>query len=400
MSILIKASPRDEVPSKAGLAWLTANLLTEGTTTKTGPDISEEIDYLGASLGASVSADFTLFNYASLKKDLDAGLSIVSDIFMHPTFPEDELIRKKTVVKGLLQQRQDDPQYVAGKAFLREVFGSDHPYGRPTEGNETSLDAITRTDIIAFFSQSYRPDNTVIAIVGDVSAPDARILLERYFGAWSAMNRSALTQRKALSSPQLVEKKLLIDRDVTQASIVFGHVGISRNDPDYYAVQVMNYILGGGGFASRLMQVVRDKLGLAYSISSSFAAYECSGTFSVDVQTKNASVKTVIEEINRHIRLMRTELVSESELQDAKSYLSGSFPRRFETSKKLVDLIVTADFFGIGKNYVQNYLSSIERVTREDVLRVAQKYLHPDRAVLVIVGKKAEIESTNTQTNH
>ncbi len=154
---------------------------------------------------------------------------------------------------------------------------------------------------------------------------------------------------------------------------MLGRVGISRTNPDFYAAQVMNYILGGGGFSSRLMQVVRDKMGLAYSISSSFAAHEEPGTFSVEVQTKNASAQTVVAEIDRQLRRMRTEPVSDAELQDAKAYLTGSFPRRLETSKKIVDLIAVADFFGISKNYVQNYLSAVQRVTKEDVLRVASE---------------------------
>lgn len=390
MSILVKASPRDEEPSRAGLAWMTARLLTEGTATKKGPEISEEIEYLGASLGTSVSSDFTLMTYSSLKKDVAAGLALASDVLLNPAFSEEELARKKTVAKGALQQREEDPQYVAGKRFLREVFGPQHPYGRVTEGEAATIDAMTRADIVAFYTRMYRPETTVISLVGDLSGAEARTLMERFFGGWKRSGIAG-SQRPSVPAVQPSAKKVLIDRDVTQATIVLGHTGISRTNPDFYAAQVMNYILGGGGFSSRLMQVVRDKMGLAYSISSSFAAHEGPGTFSVEVQTKNASAQTVVAEIDRQMRRMRTEPVSDAELQDAKAYLTGSFPRRLETSKKIVDLIAVADFFGISKNYVQNYLSAVQRVTKEDVLRVAQKYLHPDQAVLVILGKEAEI---------
>lgn len=391
MSMLVKASPRDEEPRLAGLAYLTAKLLTDGTVTKKGPEISEAIEYLGASLGTSIAPDFTVLSFSSLKKDASAGLALVSDVVMNPVFAEDELVRRKAVTKGALRQREEDPQYVANRRFLREVFGPNHPYGRVIEGTPGTLDAISRADVVGFYGRYYRPDNTVIAVVGDLTAAEARRMMEHYFGTWSV--RAVPSSAGAVEQvPQPTAKRVVINRDVTQASIVFGHAGIARNNPDYYAVQVMNYILGGGGFASRLMQVVRDEMGLAYSIYSSFSAQQETGSFSVEVQTKNVSASTVVKEIEGQIQKIRTKPVLDAELRDAKAYLTGSFPRRLETSKKIVDLIIGAEFFGLGADYVQKYPSYIKQVSKEDVLRVAQKYLHADHAALVIVGKEAEMK--------
>ncbi len=395
MSILVKASPRDEEPNRAGLAYLTAKLLADGTTSRKGPEISEAIEFLGASFATSVSADFTLLSYSSLKKDAESGLVLVSDVLLNPVFAEEEVARKKAVTKGMLQQREEDPQYVASKRFQKEVFGQ-HPYGRVTEGDPSTLDVISRADVQAFYQRAYQPENTVIALVGALSAPEARQLMERFFGGWTGR-----TERPATAIIPSVEqsqaKRVIVNRDLTQASVVFGHRGISRAVCDYYAVQVMNYILGGGGFASRLMQTVRDEMGLAYSIHSMFAANELTGSFSVEVQTKNASVATVVSEIERQMNRMRTDLISDGELSDAKAYLTGSFPRRLETSKKLVDFLVVADFYGLGADYVRNYPSFINSVTKEDVLQMAERYLHPGRAILVVVGKEAEMSLPDAQ---
>ncbi|KAF0178167.1 MAG: processing peptidase [Nitrospirae bacterium] len=396
MSILIKASPRNEPPERAGLAYLTAKLLADGTTTKKGPEISEAIEYLGASFSTSATADFTLLAYSSLKKDAEAGMAIVSDVLMNPVFAEEELARKKTMTKGMLRQREEDPQYVANKRFLKEVFGSPHPYGRPVEGEAATLDAVSRADIGDFYARFYRPDRAVITLVGDLSAAEARQLTERFFSAWKARSEAPVTTTPS-GVPKTVAKQLIIDRNLTQASIVLGHEGISRSNPDYYAVQVMNYVLGSGGFASRLMQVVRDDMGLAYSIYSSFSANEEPGHFLVDVQTKNASAATVVAEVERQIRRMRAELIADSELNDAKAYLTGSFPRRLETSKKIAELVASADFFGLGTDYIRNYPSYINRITKEDVLRTARKYLDPVRLVLVIVGKESELTLPDAQ---
>jgi zinc protease len=194
--------------------------------------------------------------------------------------------------------------------------------------------------------------------------------------------------------PEKAKKTILIDRDITQANILLGHEGIRREDPDYYAVSAMNYILGGGGFTSRLMQKVRDEMGLAYDIHSYFNPNKYGGIFEVGVQTKNESANTVISEVLRQLKRIREEHVSENELEDAKAYLTGSFPRRLDTNRKIADFLLAVDFYNLGFDYIEKYPQYINSVTKDDILRVAKKYLSTEDYILVVVANqsKAKIE--------
>jgi len=184
----------------------------------------------------------------------------------------------------------------------------------------------------------------------------------------------------------------VIDKDVSQANIVMGRMGISRDNPDYYAVQVMNYIFGGGGFASRLMKTVRDEMGLTYSINSFFASTLYPGRFEIDVQTKNESADLVIKETLKQVRKMRTDGVTDGELADAKDYMIGSFLRRIETSKKIVDFMAAVEFYKLGGDYIERYREYISKVTKEDVSRMAKKYLSDEDLLIIVVGNKKKMK--------
>jgi zinc protease len=189
-------------------------------------------------------------------------------------------------------------------------------------------------------------------------------------------------------------KVITIDRDLTQANIVLGHLGIRRSNPDFYAISVMNYILGGGGFSSRLMEIVRDQQGLAYSIYSAFIPSVQKGVFEAAVQTKNESANTVVREILEQMERIRENQVTDQELSDAIAYLTGSFPRRLDTLSKLSTFMAVVEFYNLGLDYDKKYMGYIKDVSAKDVLRVAQEYLHPDKYVLVVVAnqKKAGID--------
>lgn len=392
-TLLMKASPLKEDPIKAGTAYITAKMLTEGTEKRKAVDISHEIDFIGASLAASTNDDFTTVSLSVLKKDVEKGFDLFSDIVLHPSFPADELARRKELVKGSLKQREEDPSFVAGKQFIRDVFG-DFPYGRLVEGSADSLDKIERPDAVQFYNTFYRPDNAILVVVGDLNREELMRLLDRYFSPWEAREEQKGSQIILLQKPpELKEPRVdIIDRDVTQANILLGHLGISRDNPDYYAAQVMNYILGGGGFASRLMKVIRDEMGLTYSINSYFAASKYPGRFEIEVQTKNESAGQVVNEMLKQIRRIKTEAVSDEELRDAKDFLLGSFPRRLETSRKIADFLSAVQFYNLGDDYIDKYREYVGKVTKEDVLRVAGKYLNDENYVLVIVGNKKKLK--------
>jgi zinc protease len=388
VTLIVKAGQMHEPEEKAGTANLVAELLTEGTKSRSSKDISEQIDFIGASLDASAGADFTTLSLSVLKKDLGKGFELFADVLLKPGFPEDELGRVRERIKGFLRQQEEDPSFLAGRAFKREIFGR-HPYGRLTEGSPMTLDLIAREDLIRYHADYYLPNNSILSISGDLTSDELSALLAEHLGGWRI---GGLPEKRALTVEDRRMKTVIkIDKDLTQANIILGHVGISRENPDYYAVSVMNYILGGGGFSSRLMQSIRDKMGLAYDVHSYFASFKESGQFQVGVQTKNESASVAIEEIRNQLQRIRKEHVSDEELSEAKAYLTGSFPRRLDTNRKIADFLASVEFFRLGESYVTKYADYINAVTKEDVLRVAQEYLDPENHILVVVADQKKV---------
>lgn len=385
VTVGIKAGSLIEPEEKAGLANLVAGLLTGGTKKRTASEINDEIEFIGASLDTSGGYDYVTVNLSILKMNLELGFDILSDIIINPSFPRDELNKKKTRIKGALISQEEDPSFVAWKAFKRSLFGS-HPYGRLVEGSPETLDRIKQRDLRDFHSTYYVPQNVIMSVVGNITMEEVKTLLAKYFSDW---------QKKELKTPSvpkpqsLKEKKIVtIDKDLTQASVILGHLGISRDNPDYCALSVMNYILGGGGFASRLMQNIREEKGLAYDIHSSFSSQRETGSFYVSVQTKNESANIAIEEILKEINRIRDNPVSQEELSDAKAFLTGSFPLRIETSQKIANFLLHIEYYNLGLDYINKYSLCIKGVTKDDVLRVAKKYLDPDNFILVVVGNQ------------
>ncbi len=388
ISVGINAGNLHEPADKAGLASLVAGLLTEGAANRTARQISEDIDFIGGSVGASGGGDYVTANLSVLKKDLDLGFELLSDIIVNPSFPDKEIIKKKERIKGGLRSQEDDPGYISSREFKKAVFG-DHPYGRLLTGMVETIDSITRDDIVNFHSGYYVPENSIMTVVGDITNEEVERLIQKHLSGWRQGKPAAASRQNMNMTKE--RKTITIDKDLTQANIILGHTGVSRDNPDYYAVSVMNYILGGGGFSSRLMQNIRDDKGLVYDISSYFAADKFGGSFQVELQTKNESANTAIEEALKEIKQIRSSPVAEDELSDAKSFLTGSFPMRIETGARIAGFLVAVEYYGLGNDYIDNYPAYINSVTREDVLRVAKKYLDPENYVLVVVADQEKV---------
>lgn len=386
--LIVRSGAVDEPNDLGGLASLTASLLTDGTGTRSAEAFSEEAGFIGASIGASAGADYTTISLSVLKKDLDKGFELFADALTNPAFLPEELERKREMVIGSLFQSLEDPDYVAWRAFANTVFGT-HPYGRNTSGTPESIGQITRADIAGFHKLHFTPANSILAVAGDLDAGELEALLEKYFAAWRGFSTGKGTgpEKPALPAPASPEpQRILNEMDITQANIYFGHLGLNRSHPDYYAVQVMNYAMGGGGFSSRLMDKVRDDMGLAYSIHSTFRPYMDSGVFYVNVQTRNDSAMRVVEVIRSIISDVRDNGITEDELEAAKAYLTGSFPRRISTTGKTARFMALVEYFGLGLDYPEEYISAINALTLEDMREAGRKYLHPDRAVLSITA--------------
>lgn len=384
---LVKTGSAQDPPDKPGLANLVASLLDEGTSTRSARQLAEQIEFVGGSLATRATEDFSTASARVLRKDLALGFELLADILLHPAFPEPELERVRSLVHGQIVSEEDDPGTVAAKAFNHLVFDG-HPYRWPVVGTEESLAKITRADVQAFYAGEYLPNQTVLAIVGDITVEDARGLVTQHFGAW----KPGTVSPRTVSAPAPFDKPVskLIEKDLTQATIMVGHLGISRTNPDYYPVLVMNYILGGGGFSSRLMNEIRDNQGLAYGVGSSFHANLMPGAFLVSLQTRNEAANQAIAGVLNELKRMRDAPVTDEELDDAKAYLMGSFPLRLDTTAKLADVVSQVEFYGLGLDYFTDYPRWIAKVTKDDVLRVAKQYLHPDRYALVLVGNLAQ----------
>lgn len=384
---LIKTGSAQDPPDKAGLANLVASLLDEGTTSRTSKQIAEQIDFVGGSLEVRASEDFTTASARILKKDVDLGFTLLADMLQHPAFHKQEFERIRTQILGEMASDNDDPGHVAMKAFNQLVFHG-HPYRWPLNGTEETLGKITVADVAAFYAKEYVPGQVILTVVGDVTVDQVTGLVQTYFGGWKKSPGPARNIRK----PGVLDKKTvqLIEKDLTQSSIVLGHSGINRTNPDFYAVSVMNYILGAGGFSSRLMDSIRDKQGLAYGIMSHFDARLMPGSFWISLQTRSETTNQAITGVLAEMRGIRDAPVSDQELAEAKSFLAGSFPLRLDSTAKLAQVLAQVEFYGLGFEYFSQYPRWIERVTKEDVQRVAKQYLDPQRYALVVVGNLAK----------
>lgn len=384
---LIKAGSAQDPPEKAGLANLVASLLDEGTTTRTSKQLAAQIDFIGGTLEAKASEDFTTASARVLKKDVDLGFTLLADMLQRPAFHKQEFDRIRTQLLGEMTSDNDDPGHIAMKTFNQLVFHG-HPYRWPVNGTEETLNKITLGDVQTFYGREYSPSQVILTIVGDITLEQAAALVQTHFGSWKKVASPPRNQKK----PSPLERKTvqLIEKDLTQSTIVLGHGGLARAHPDFYSVTVMNYILGAGGFSSRLMDSIRDKQGLAYGIMSHFDARLMPGSFWVNLQTKTETTNQAITGVLAEIKSIRDTPVTDQELAEAKSFLIGSFPLRFDSTAKLAQVLAQVEFYSLGFEYFSEYPNWIARVTKEDVQRVAKQYLDPKRYALVVVGNIAK----------
>lgn len=387
IELLIDAGSRHDPSKQEGLANLTARLLTYGTQRRTALEISDTLDFIGAGLSAGCGEDLATVSMTVLKKDLGTGLELLAEILTLSTFPQEQIDRQKQSIVASIKAREEDPGDIAQRRFAAALF-PESPYGRPVEGSEASVKGLEQKNLRDFYEHHYRPNRTILSVVGDISHQEIQQALNEAFGPWS--KGEPVTPPVAPSTIGKAET-IRVNKDLTQANIILGHEGVSRKNPDYYAIQVMNYILGGGGFSSRALDSIRNERGFAYSVYSYFSAQKSHGTFELVMQTKNETALEAIEIAKAEMRRMREELVSEEELSDAKDYLTGSFPLRLDTNRRVANFLAQVEYFELGLDYPERYPDLIRKVTREEVQRVAQKYLKPETLITVIVANQKKI---------
>jgi zinc protease len=386
LSLLIEAGSRFEPAGREGLANLAAELLTYGTKNRTALQISDTLDFLGATLSTGCSEEAATVSLTLLKKDMDQGLQLLAEILTASVFPPQEIDRQKQSIIAAIRAQEEQPGHIAEVKFMEALFPKS-PYGRPVEGTEESVKRIDREGLIEFYQKYYRPNRAILTVVGDVSDQEILDRLGRAFRSWEKGAPPTEASPVPAPGPAALIK---VNKDLTQANIIIGHEGVPRSHPDYYAIQVMNYVLGGGGFSSRLTDSIRNERGLAYSVYSAFQPEKYAGSFEVAMQTRNESAGEAIRVAIEELRKIRERGVTEAELQEAKDYLIGSFPLRLDTNRKVANFLSQVEFFALGLDYPDRYPDIIRRVSREDVLRVARQYLQPEKLIVVVVANQAK----------
>jgi zinc protease len=374
---------------KNGLSGLVGTVMrTGGTTTIGGDSLNNILEFIGGSLETSIGTESGSASLSVMSKDLGLGLTLLAGLLRHPAFPEDKLDLARTDFKNQIKRRNDDPNGVADRTFANTLYG-DHPYGRITEW--ATIKAITAADLSDYHKRFFFPNNMMIGISGDFDSKTIIEKIKSLFGDWP---KSAAP----LPSPAVVEPiphpgVYEVTKDISQAYINIGQLGIKRDNPDRYAVQLMNYVLGGGGFTSRLTSRVRSDEGLAYRVRS---AYDINspdfGTFIAFCQTKAATAHKAIAIMMEEIRKIHENGATAQELTEARSAAINRAVFTFDTPGRIVRNLMMLEFDGWPMDFYRTYLDNYRKVTVDDIKRVAQEYLTPDSMTYVVVGKAETYE--------
>ncbi len=390
-NLMIKTGGAANPPDRAGLADLTANMLDEGTKTRSALEIADQIAALGATLSTGGTWDASNVSLSTLTKNLDPALAIFADVVQNPAFDAKEFGRVRDNLVTAIARRKDSPPTVATLALTRILYGAKHPYGWPMAGSDAPIKKLTPADLRAFYDANYRPNNAALIVAGDTSEAALRAKLEAAFKPWRARHVGA-HKLPAPAGATTATKIYLIDKaDAPQSSIRVGLVGIERQSPDYFPVTVMNLIFGGGFY--RLDLNLREGKGWTYGARSTFDSRRTPGPFSAGGEFVAPHSADSVAEILKELTNIRDSDVTDAEISRAKDQIIKSFPARFATRANVAAQLAELAIFGFPDSYVADYTRKIGAVTKDDVRRVARKYLDPGRLAIVVVGDRKSIEA-------
>ena len=390
ISIRFKAGSVNDPEDKAGLAAMTVRLLDKGTTQRTTLAIADELDFLGARLEANAGGTGSTISFTVLAKDVERGLDLFADLLQHAHFDAEELERERAQMLSEIHQQRAEPDEVVAQLF-RETLYADHPLHRPVSGYANTVPRITQEDVVAFHQRFYVPNNAIVVMVG--ALPEERMLevIQRYFGAWPARPLESMTFPQP--APTTGKQVCLVNMDVNQSYLQWGHLSVRRADPEFAAIRGMNYILGGGEFVSRLMGVIREQQGLAYAVDSEFVGgSRFPGFFSAELQTAIPTTAQALKSMFAVIESMQQAPVTSEELSDMKRYYEGSLPGRAETYEQVTELLIDREFFGLPDGYWEAEMRQIQQLTGEDIQRLAQRYLDINNFVLALVSNREDLD--------
>ena len=369
------------------LPFMCGGMMNRGTKNKTKLELAAEIESRGASVGISNVTEAVNFSLSCIKEDFPYILSLLSEILMMPSFAEDEFEKMKSLYLAGIKQRKNNSDFLANMYFKRMIFPKSHPwYAFSNSIQEKQIKIANVQDIKDFYSKFYSPNNTIFAIAGNIEAEEAFNLVEKHFHSWEE-KELIHPKIKPVRLQEKFKQQIVPVKNKTETKIIFGHYGnLTRNDPDYHKALIMNFILGGSGaLTSRIGKKLREELGLVYSISSGFNALLISGgwsvKFGVDDSRVDVAINALKEEINRFINYGITDI----ELKNAKSYTTGAYPLRFANNNGIAKTLLINEFYGLNDNYINDFPEIINSITKNQIEETAKKYLHPDKASLVLV---------------
>ncbi|MFN3638102.1 MAG: M16 family metallopeptidase [Chloroherpetonaceae bacterium] len=363
-------------------------LLQQGTHKRTANEIADEIEFLGAELTASSSIDFGSVSLTVMRKHLEKGLEILSDVVLNPAFMESEIefVRQQSLSR--LQFSKADATRLSSEAFNRLIYAP-HPYGNPSLGTIESLKALTREQLLEFYRKYFLANRAFITVAGDIEADTMIALLETYFGAWASHEVEELLyelpQKRTQSEVRLVKKD-----GAVQSVLNIGHLSIARNDEAFIPLYVGNMILGGY-FGSRLNMNLREKQGFTYGIRSGFDALRLAGDFNISTQVRNEVTGETIEQILFEVNRLLQEGISEKELTAAKRYIMGNFVIQNEVPTSIAVRLANVELYGLPKSYYNTYLDAINALERQQILDELTKHLHTESFVFVIAGDPSQV---------
>jgi zinc protease len=391
VSALIRTGAIYQPADKVGLAGLTGTVMrTGGTARLTGDQVDEELEFLAANVSMGIGGESGTAALDILKKDLPRGLAIFADMLRAPAFEQAKVEQAKRQALEAIRRRPDSPSGIAAREFRKLLFGADHPLGR--ESTTETVERITRDDLVAFHRQFFAPNALMLGVTGDFEKPAMLDALRKAFGDWKPQPISLPTIPPVTTSTSSRSVNVL-RRDISQTHLRIGHLSVKEDDPDYFSLALLDDILGGNSFTSRLFRDVRSRQGLAYSVGSRLIPGNAGpGAFVLHALTKGPSTYQALSSMLDQVERLRQEPVSTEELQLAKDAFLNSFVFSFADSGQIVGQLMALEYHGLPKDFLQRFRDSVVRLTKEDLLRVARRHLHPDRVIILAVGKDDDFE--------
>lgn len=375
---------------KEGLATFVSSLLDEGAGDLDTNAFRKIVEDLSISLRFNASRDRFSGRLQTLTEHRDMAFDLLTKAMTQPRFDPEPVGRLRAQILAKLRHDEENPDAIAGRALMDSLFPG-HPYGRPSDGTKESVAKLTVADLRRFVADRLALDTLVIGVTGDITPEELAPLLDKTFGT---LPKKAASWKIPDASPRTEGQIVVIDKTIGQSNILFADIGMKRDDPDFYVAYVMNHILGGGGFTSKLYQEVREKRGLAYSVYSYLHPMDAAALYLGGAGTANARVAETLKVVREQWRKMAETGVSAEELDHAKRFLIGSFPLRFTSSDRIASILVGMQIDDLGQDYLDRRNGFIAKVTVDDIRRVARKLLHPKRLVFVIVGQPTGVTAT------